>query len=121
MHAPWDELCAAAHSINIRAILNPASGPGSRRDPNYAAVVQQFRAAGGRVLGYVHTSYGAREIGSVKSDIEAYIDLYDIDGFFVDEMATDPFLVPYYASLYAFIKGRNQGLRGDRQPRHGHR
>src|SRR5208283_3126024 len=30
-------------------------------------------------------------------------------GFFIDEMATDPLEVSYYAGLYAFIKSRNQG------------
>lgn len=105
----WDGLCIAAHSIQVRAILNPASGPGIRADPNYSAVVQRLRSAGGRILGYVHTSYAAREIGRVQSEIEAYIQLYDVDGFFIDEMATDPLEVSYYAGLYAFIKSRNQG------------
>ena len=74
------------------------------------AAVQRFRAAGGRVLGYVHTAYGAREIGRVQAEIDAYLKFYDVDGFFIDEMATDPFQVAYYAKLYAFIKGRNQGF-----------
>ena len=106
----WDRLCRAARSIPIQAVINPASGPGTSADPNYVATVARFRGAGGRVLGYVHTSYGAREIGQVKSDIQAYLKMYDVDGFFVDEMSTNPLQVAYYSGLYAFIKHQKQAL-----------
>jgi hypothetical protein len=106
----WERLCQAARSIQVQAVINPASGPGTTADPNYAAIVEKFRAAGGKVLGYVHTSYGDREIGLVQSDIKNYLDMYHVDGFFIDEMRGDPLGVHYYSSLYNFIKRQNQAL-----------
>ena len=46
----WNRLARDAGSINIEAILNPASGPGTTQDPNYVAVVNKLRTAGGRRL-----------------------------------------------------------------------
>ena len=108
--AGWDQLAKAAESIPTRVILNPSSGPGRQVDLNYVAVVQKVRDAGCQVFGYVHTSYGARDLALVKSDVEAYLALYRVDGFFVDEMSTHPLRVPYYAELYDFIKARDQGF-----------
>src|SRR5262249_10831163 len=53
----WQQLAADARSTTIEAILNPASGPGTKRDPTYVTVVGDFRKAGGKVLGYISTSY----------------------------------------------------------------
>jgi hypothetical protein len=52
----WNRLARDAGSINIEAILNPASGPGTTQDPNYVAVVNNLRTAGGSVFGYVSTN-----------------------------------------------------------------
>ena len=107
----WDELCTCG------PVRSGPGNPQSRQRPGQSAAtrIMRLRSSGsgpqvGGVIGYVHTSYGAREIGDVKSEIEAYLALYDIDGFFIDEMATDPFQVPYYTGLYTFIKRRNAGF-----------
>jgi hypothetical protein len=85
-------------------ILNPGSGPGKARDPNYVAAVDRVRAAGGRVLGYVHSSYAKRPRAAVEQDIRAYLQFYGVDGFFIDEMANTPQPLGYYASIYQSIK-----------------
>ena len=74
----WNRLARDAGSINIEAILNPASGPGTTQDPNYVAVVNKLRTAGGRVFGYVSTQYGDRDMTDVKNDIDKYILFYNI-------------------------------------------
>ena len=51
------------------------------------AAVNSFRAAGGRVIGYVYSSYTDRPLQQVLDDIDRYDDWYNIDGIFVDEMA----------------------------------
>lgn len=109
----WHRLTAAAAKVSVTAILNPASGPGPRADPNYTRVVTAFRKAGGRVLGYVHTSYGKRPLAAVLADIDAYRAFYPLDGLFIDEMADadDAALYAYYASVYAHVKKANAGLR----------
>ena len=86
------------------AIINPASGPGNARDSNYAAQVVSSENAGVDVVGYVHTSYGARSLKTVENEISEYESWYHLDGIFVDEAATSCSLeTTYYAPLYTFI------------------
>jgi Spherulation-specific family 4 len=101
----WNRLARDAGSVNIEAILNPASGPGTSQDPNYVVVVDKLRAAGGNVFGYVSTRYGDRDMTAVKSDIDQYVLFYDINGIFIDEMANSQERLPYYEELYQYIKG----------------
>jgi hypothetical protein len=108
--ADWGRLAASAPTGPLQVIVNPANGPGLRVDPNYAAVVRKLRDAGVKVLGYVHTSYGDRDLGEVEADVETFLSLYAVDGFFVDEMSSDPERVSYYTSLRAFIKDRSPGF-----------
>jgi len=109
----WQRLAASAAKVSVTAILNPDSGPGPRADPAYVRAVSAFRKAGGRVIGYVHTSYGKRAAAAVMGDINAYLKFYQIDGVFIDEMADadDPTLRAYYASVYAHVKRANADLR----------
>ena len=100
----WNRLARDAGSINIEVILNPASGPGTTQDPNYVAVVDKLRTAGGRVFGYVATQYGNRDMTSVKNDINLYMSFYSISGIFVDEMANTQERLAYYEKLYEYIK-----------------
>jgi hypothetical protein len=102
----WNNLNAAAGKVPILAIMNPFNGPGNSFDPNYDAAVNALRAAGGRVIGYVHTSYNARPIQQVLDDINRYDAWYNIDGIFVDEMAnTGPAeRLNYYRDIYNHVK-----------------
>ena len=105
----WDALNAAATRVPLVAIMNPNSGPGTTADTNYRRVTTALRSAGGRVIGYVHTSYTARPLNDVKSDIDRYLSFYTVDGFFVDEMDNRNLAASYayYADLYQFIKDKN--------------
>jgi hypothetical protein len=107
----WDELNAAAARVPLVAIMNPNSGPGSSVDSNYRRVTAALRSAGGRVIGYIHTSYTARPLDAVKSEVDRYLSFYTIDGFFVDEMDNRNLAASYayYADLYQFIKSKNAG------------
>jgi hypothetical protein len=87
--SPWDQLVAAARQVPIMAIMNPDNGPGRHRDASYVAAVGQLRAAGGKVLGYVHTSNGSRPLDQVQAEIQHYRRWYHVDGIFVDEMSSD--------------------------------
>lgn len=105
----WPQLAAAASQAPVMAILNPASGPGSVTDPNYTAAVAAVRAAGGKVVGYVSSSYTNRAIGDVTADINKYVAMYPIDGFFIDEMTNDADSghLAYYQTVYNYIKALN--------------
>lgn len=103
----WSDMVTAAQSgVAVTAILNPGSGPGSSADPNYVSAVNALRAAGGKVIGYVPTIYGARSMAAVQADIAAYASFYSVDGIFLDEMSntTDATTLDYYAGLYSDIK-----------------
>lgn len=102
----WNDLNAAAAEVPITAIMNPFNGPGNSLDANYVAAVNSFRAAGGRVIGYVYTSYNARPLQQVLADIDRYDNWYNIDGIFVDEMAnTGPAeRLNYYKDIYDHVK-----------------
>jgi len=101
----WQALTTAAPEVGITAILNPDSGPGSTLDTNYTAVVGSLQAAGGRVIGYVHTSYGTRSAATVLAEIDRYYALYGVDGIFIDEMSNDTAHLGYYQSLHDHIRG----------------
>ena len=106
----WQALDAAAAQVGVTAIVNVNSGPGDALDPNYLAVVESLRAAGGRVLGYVHTSWGGRDSAVEQADVDAYLARYPLDGFFIDEMASDTANLAHYTSLYTYIKSKGAGL-----------
>lgn len=108
-NSPWARMTAAADDVPITAIMNPGNGPGGSKDNNYVSAVNAFRAAGGRVIGYVYSSYGSRPLAQVTADIDRYAQWYAIDGIFVDEMAnTGPAeRLNYYRSIYNHVKGLN--------------
>jgi len=105
--ANWDSLAASARRVPTTAILNPNSGPGTSADASYVAAITKLRAAGGKVIGYVSTSYAKRALSAVVADINMYASLYNVDGFFIDEMTSDSLTshVQYYQSIYNYIKG----------------
>ena len=108
----WDELNFAAARVPLVAIMNPNNGPGTRQNTNYVAAVNSLRAAGGRVIGYVYTSYAARDTNTVKADIDRYFSFYAVDGIFLDEMTNDANTthLDYYAALYQYIRGQGTNL-----------
>lgn len=110
--SPWTRLNAAAqaHQDRVFAIGNPASGPGVSIDPSYAQAFASFRASGGRLLGYVATSYGARPVTAVIADIDLWTQMYPVDGIFLDEMDNVPGAhEDYYGRLYKHVQARIPG------------
>lgn len=102
--AYWQALTASAPAVGITAILNPGSGPGNALDANYSGVVSKLQAAGGRVIGYVHTAYGTRNAAAVRAEIDRYYALYGVDGIFIDEMSNDTARLGYFRSLRDYIR-----------------
>lgn len=107
----WDDYISTAFIADSHAVINPNSGPGTVVNSTIASYVDSYHTAGGKILGYVSSSYAgtlntARTVAAVKADIDTYIALYAIDGFFIDEFTsadtTDN--VNYYAEVYAYIK-----------------
>jgi len=103
----WADLAAAARAVTTTVILNPGSGPGTSVDPNYVSAITSVCESGGKVIGYVHTSYGKRPLADVTDEIDRYITFYHVDGFFIDQMTADNLSenIAYYKSVYDYIKG----------------
>jgi Spherulation-specific family 4 len=85
-------------------VINPASGPGVSADQAYQQAVAAAKKAGARVLGYVPTSYGARDVSAVEGDIDRYTSWYDVDGIFLDEASNDEGALAYYGALARHIR-----------------
>jgi len=92
--------------------MNPNNGPGRTQNPDYVAAVNSLHTAGGRVIGYVSTSYAARDTNTVKADIDRYFGFYSVDGIFLDEMTNDAIMshLNYYAALYQYIQKQGTNL-----------
>lgn len=99
----WAQAVSGAPTVSAM-VMNPYNGPETAPNPDYVTAVQQARAAGVAVLGYVHTSYGARPAATVQADIDAYFAWYDVDGIFLDEVASSATWISYYDSLSGYIR-----------------
>ena len=104
----WDQVIAAknAHpSVPIVDIINPNNGPGGARDTSYASGIQELKAAGVVVIGYVYTQYGSRGSSGITADIDTYKAWYpQLDGIFYDEMTNTPGDETYYRNLSNYAK-----------------
>jgi hypothetical protein len=102
----WDRLIQAAAEVPIVAIANPASGPGTRVDPNYTRVLDRAAKAGIRLIGYITTSYAKRPVKDVTADVETWYRFYpQIQGIFFDEQASSKEHVPYHQAIRKAVKG----------------
>ena len=107
----WDRVANTkiAHpGLPIVAIVNPASGPGSSKDSNYATGIANLKSAGVVVIGYVSTAYTGRSLTAVEGDIDRWHSWYpNLDGIFFDEQTNWAGKESYYkqASDYANSKG----------------
>ncbi|GGM56148.1 hypothetical protein GCM10012275_29070 [Longimycelium tulufanense] len=101
--ADWRRLAAAGDRLRL-VVLNIADGPGERRDPEFAGVVEPLLAAGVRVAGYVDTDYGRRPWDACLRDVERYRDWYGVRRAFLDQVAAERAWLPYYARLGAAMR-----------------
>ncbi|HEX2697885.1 MAG TPA: spherulation-specific family 4 protein [Anaerolineales bacterium] len=105
--ADWDRLIQAKNNnsrVPMIAVINPNSGPGESQDANYLIGVQNLKAAGITVLGYVHTAYASRPVADVEAEINTYKNWYPLDGIFLDQMSDVAGNETYYSDLNAYIK-----------------
>lgn len=92
-------------TVPFWVIVNPASGPGAKVDPNYTRTIDRLAGAGCVVLGYVTTSYAKRPEADVQREVDRWREMYPrVHGIFFDEMVyedTDAGAT-YQASLSAY-------------------
>jgi hypothetical protein len=101
----WQRLIDAASKVEIVAIANPNSGPGSERNLDYAAVFTEARNHGVTLVGYVSTDYGKRPEAEIRNDVDTWIRLYpQIRGFFFDQQPSGSRDTAHFAELRDFVK-----------------
>jgi hypothetical protein len=106
----WNTLIQAKESypsVPIIAIVNPDNGPGTSVNPTYATWIDDLKAAGIVVVGYVYTDYASRSLTSVETDVSNYESLYGVNGVFLDQMSNKPGYQSYYSTIssYAYSLG----------------
>jgi hypothetical protein len=99
----WDAVSSASSAVRY-LILNPASGPGTHREPSYAEAVRLAQARGISVLGYVDTDYGGRPASVVEEEIDRHRRWYGVNGVFLDRAASTSRELDYYAELARFVR-----------------
>jgi Spherulation-specific family 4 len=103
----WNRLIAAAKLVPIVAIVNPASGPGTRVDTYIAAAISRARKGKVTVVAYIGTQYTRKSLAQVKEEVDTYLRFYpDIQGIHFDEQSSDVKDVDYYAELYRYVRER---------------
>ncbi|KAJ5970921.1 uncharacterized protein N7479_000839 [Penicillium vulpinum] len=115
--APLEKVISAHPNVNFTVVINPGNGPGpdSLPDGNYTREIPKLTAYENvRVLGYVYTSYGKRDVSAVRKDIQTYADWptnssnpnLAVRGIFFDETPQqyDPQVLTYLQGLTDFVK-----------------
>ncbi len=70
-------------------IINPNNGTFSKKEHNFAFMIERLKDSGIITIGYIHTDYGKRPIEQVRTDITHWAKLYKtsgIRGIFIDEV-----------------------------------
>ncbi|EKV04240.1 Cell surface spherulin 4-like protein, putative [Penicillium digitatum] len=124
--APLENVISTHPEVNFTVVINPGNGPGpdSLPDGNYTREIPKLNAyANVRLLGYVYTSYGKRDVSAVREDIQTYADWptnssnpnLAVRGIFFDETPQqyDAQTMTYLQGLKDFVKDR-QDLGPDR-------
>lgn len=98
-------------SVPIVAAINPSSGPGNTFDPVWNSSINSLSASGVTVIGYTPTKYGARNIDSVKADIDKYLTWYPAtQGLMLDEFANSAGYESYYVNITSYAKSHGLKL-----------
>lgn len=110
--ADWAQATTAAPTVAL-LVANPNSGPGAAAEAQYTQAIAAAHAAHQTIVGYVHTSYGARPIAQVEADVDSWYAFYPaIDGIFFDEASADATTIPgYYQPIHDHVKGEAAGPR----------
>ena len=103
----WERLMKSNRQVPIVVIVNPASGPGEKADPNFVAVMDKSRKAGLTLVGYVSSQYSKKSLDAVKAEVDDWVRLYPkIQGIHVDEQSSEEAKADYYAALYRYIRSK---------------
>jgi hypothetical protein len=102
----WDPMVSVLPAGSM-IIADPADGPGASVDQNYVTAINNAKAKGFIVAGYVTSSYKNQSLATVESQIDQWNQMYGVTDIFIDEVTEEASNIQYYADLYNYIKGKN--------------
>lgn len=103
----WSTILAMPPGI---AVINPASGPGTKADSTVAERVNELVALGWETVGYVSTQYFNRPLINVTAEVTRWRSYYPkVKGIFFDEIPTPATGVLEAALAYEGIGSRLGG------------
>ncbi|KAH8694064.1 Spherulation-specific family 4 [Talaromyces proteolyticus] len=122
---PLEQVVEAHPDLNFTVVINPGNGPGPNAlpDANYTREIPRLSSYSNvRLIGYVATTYGTRNISLVNKDIETYTSWptlsnnanLSVSGIFFDETPQlfNASHQEYYEELTALVK-QSKGLGPD--------
>lgn len=102
-------------------VINPANGTDATSPPNsdWVTGLGQLREeAGGsfalrNMYGYVFTTYGDRDINTIKAEIDGYFLLWGsfIGSIFFDEVSNDASKLAYYQEIVNYVRSKSAEAR----------
>jgi Spherulation-specific family 4 len=106
----YQTMMAGAPTASI-VVLNGNSGPPSPMTADWSNQVTILHAAGMRAVGYVATDYGLGNIATIEAQVALWYSYFpNLDGIFYDEGDYTTGSVPYYTTLYEYVKSLGTGL-----------
>lgn len=110
---PLYNAISSSPNTTFNVIINPDSGPSDgASQPEIVSAVTQLRSYSNvQLFGYVHVSYGKRNVSEVQKDVATYAkwkktkssDIH-LDGIFLDEAPEDVKYLGYMKNVQLYIK-----------------
>ena len=106
----WDNLIEIREkykSAEVIAIVNPSNGDFDTEDSNYSDGIKKLIDANIKVVGYVYTSYGKRDIEEIYTNIDSWKNIYEkygVSGIFFDETSTNSDDLDYYRDISNYTR-----------------
>ncbi len=106
----WRRLTDAAPKVDLVVVVNPRSGPGPERNPDYAAAIAEAAGRGVRLIGYVDLEFGDRQVTKIKADIDAWLRFYPlVTGFFLDRQPCDAAHAAFVSEVGSYAREKRPG------------
>lgn len=108
----WSTL-AREKSLNpevpFAVVINPHSGPGVWKDPNYVRGIEELSDSGVEyILGYIPTNWarGTKSVEDIKAMMDSYRTWYpDVNGIMFDEVNSKADEIRFYSELVSYARG----------------
>jgi hypothetical protein len=106
----WAQATSGTPAVKILILDPTTTGAGTSKDPNYATVAANAKAAGIHVLGYADSAYGARSMSELKTEADHYKSWYGVTDMFIDEESPDAADLPYYQQIADYVHATNGAI-----------